>query len=127
VEFPEAVRHLALAGAELVLVPTALPDTPDAAFIAEKVVPVRAFENGIAIAYANHAGGDGRFGYAGLSCIAFPNGSDGARAPANGSTVIIADYNPADFAPTRLTNPYVADRRVDLFEPMPTKYLGKIG
>jgi predicted amidohydrolase len=116
VEFPEAVRHLALAGAELVLVPTAQPDTPDAPFIAEKVVPVRAFENGIAIVYADHAGSDGRFAYAGRSSIALPDGSDGARAPANGSAIIVADYDPANFAASRSANPYLVDRRTDLFE-----------
>ncbi len=116
VEFPEAVRHLALAGAELVLVPTAQPDTPDAPFIAGKLVPVRAFENGIAIAYADHAGGDDRFAYAGRSCIALPDGSDGARAPAGGSAVIVADYAPERFTATRATNPYLRDRRSDLFE-----------
>ena len=109
------MRHLALAGAELVLVPTAQPDTPDAAFIAEKIVPVRAFENGIAIVYADHAGGDGRFAYAGRSCIALPDGTDGARAPASGSAVIVADYEPARFAATRAANPYLAERRTDLF------------
>ena len=115
VEFPEAVRKLALEGTELVLVPTAQPDTPDAPFIAEKVVPVRAFENGIAIAYADHAGSDDRFAYAGRSCIALPDGTDGARAPAGGSAVIVADYEPSRFAPTRSANPYLRDRRSDLF------------
>ena len=116
VEFPELVRHLALAGAEVALVPTAQPDTPDAPFIAGKIVPVRAFENGIAIVYADHAGGDGRFAYAGRSCIALPDGSDGARAPAGGSTVIVADYEPERFSAVRELNPYLKARRGDLFE-----------
>jgi predicted amidohydrolase len=114
VEFPEMVRHLALSGADAVLVPTAQPDTPDAPFIAGKVIPVRAFENGIAIVYADHAGADGRFGYAGRSCIAFPDGSDGARAAPTGSAVIVADYDPASFEAARAANPYLKDRRADL-------------
>ena len=114
VEFPEMVRHLALAAADVVLVPTAQPDTPDAPFIAEKIVPVRAFENGIAIVYADHAGADGRFGYAGRSCIAFPDGSDGARAAPTGSEIIVADYDPAAFTAARTANPYLKDRRTDL-------------
>lgn len=115
VEFPEAVRKLALAGAELVLVPTAQPETPDAPFIAEKIVPVRAFENGIAIVYADHAGADRRFAYAGRSCIALPDGRDAARAPAEGSAVLVADYDPGDFAAARAANPYLRDLRTDLF------------
>lgn len=114
VEFPELVRHLALAGADAVLVPTAQPNTPDAPFIAGKVVPVRAFENGIAIVYSDHAGSDSRFGYAGRSCIALPDGSDGARAPKDGSHVIVADYDPAAYAAVRAQNPYLKDRRTDL-------------
>ena len=114
VEFPEFVRHLALAGADVVLVPTAQPDTPDALFIAGKVVPVRAFENGIAIVYADHAGRDERFRYAGRSCIALPDGADGVRAAATGSEVIIADYFPAAFEAARTANPYLKDRRNDL-------------
>ena len=114
VEFPELVRHLAVAGADVVLVPTAQPDSPDAPFIAGKVVPVRAFENGIAIVYADHAEGDGRFTYAGRSCIALPDGSDAARAPATGSAVIVADYEPEKFASVREVNPYLRVRRTDI-------------
>ncbi len=114
-EFPEAVRCLALAGAKVVLVPTAQPDTQDAPFIAEKIVPVRAFENGIAIVYADHTGSDEQFAYAGRSCIALPDGTDGARASASGSVVIVADYESSNFELSRSANPYVADRRIDLF------------
>lgn len=114
VEFPELVRHLALAGADAVLVPTAQPDTPDAPFIAEKIVPVRAFENGIAIVYADHAGADGRFRYAGRSCIALPDGNGAARAAPTGSEVIVADYDPTAFTAARTANPYLKDRRTDL-------------
>jgi len=100
-----------------VLVPTAQPDTPDAPFITEKIVPVRAFENGIAIVYADHAGSDSRFGYAGRSCIALPDGSDGARALPTGSEVIVADYEPSRFAKAREANPYLTDRRFDFPKP----------
>jgi predicted amidohydrolase len=115
VEFPEAVRRLALDGGELILVPTALPDTPEAAFIAEKVVPVRAFENGVAIVYADHAGADERFAYAGRSCIAVPDGSDAARAAPSGATILVGDYEPARYVACRAVNPYLAERRTDLF------------
>ena len=115
VEFPETVRRLAAEGADLILVPTALPESEHAAFIAEKLVPVRAFENQVAIVYANHAGMDGRFEYAGRSCIVMPDGGDAARAPARGPALIIADYEPSRHAASRAANPYLADRRADLF------------
>lgn len=72
VEFPESVRSAALAGAHLVLVPTALVDQWDV--VASRVVPARAFENGIWLAYANHAGHENGFDYLGGSKIVAPNG-----------------------------------------------------
>jgi predicted amidohydrolase len=111
VEFPEMVRHLALGGAELVLVPTALPASDHAAFIARSIIPVRAFENQVFVAYANHSGRDDVFTYAGLSCIAAPDGTDLARAPETGSSVLIADIDPAAYSAARAANPYLTDRR----------------
>jgi predicted amidohydrolase len=115
VEFPESVRHLASAGADIIAVPTAQPDTPDAPFIAEKILQVRSFENSLAIIYADHAGADDRFAYAGRSGITFPDGSDAARAAASGPALLVADYEPEKFAHCRAANPYLRDRRLDLF------------
>ena len=115
IEFPEIVRHLALAGADVLLVPTAQSTKWDSTFIAEKIVPVRAFENGIAIVYADHAGADARCTYAGLSAIVMPDGADAARAGPSEAAVIVADYDPSRYVETRASNPYLADRRLDLF------------
>lgn len=49
VEFPELTRRLALAGADMVLCPTAVSGT----FLQRCLVPTRAYENGIAIVYVN--------------------------------------------------------------------------
>ena len=58
VEFPESVRALALAGAELVIVPTALMQPFDV--VAKTIVPARAYENQLFVAYANRCGSGGR-------------------------------------------------------------------
>ena len=115
VEFPEAVRKLASDGARLIAAPTALPESEHAAFIAGKMVPVRAFENQVAVVYANQAGADSKFSYAGRSCIALPDGSEGASADTTGSVVLVADYNPDLYAESGTVNSYLADRRTDLF------------
>jgi predicted amidohydrolase len=115
VEFPEAARRLAADGAGLAVVPTALPQSDHAAFIAENMVAVRAFENQMAIVYANHAGEDRRFAYAGRSGIVMPDGSTAARASPSEPVVIVADYDPDLFADLSRVNPYLADRRTDLF------------
>lgn len=116
VEFPEAVRTYALQGAELVLVPTALMLPFD--FIPEKLVPTRAFENQVFIAYANHCGAEGELTYAGLSVIAAPDGIDLARAGRD-EEVIAADIDFAAAEAARAANPYLADRRPGLYRSAP--------
>ena len=93
------------------LVPTALPASEHAAFIARSIIPVRAFENQVFVAYANHAGRDGAFAYAGLSGIAAPDGSYLAHASESGGGVLIAEIDPAAFDAARAANPYLTDRR----------------
>jgi predicted amidohydrolase len=67
VEFPENTRRLALAGADCVLVPTANMDRYD--FVPRTLVPARAFENQMVLAYANYCGPEGKLRYGGLSSI----------------------------------------------------------
>ena len=83
VEFPEAVRAHALAGTELLAVPTALMRPYE--FVAQTLVPARAYENGLHIAYVNRCGPEGEYDFTGLSCLAGPDGvtprPGRARAP----------------------------------------------
>ncbi len=111
VEFPELVRDLARRGAELVVVPTALPAGPDAGFIAERLVPVRGFENQIFVAYADHAGADDVFAYAGRSVVSAPDGAVLARAPVEGEALLVVDIAPARYAASRRANPHVGEAR----------------
>ena len=109
VEFPERVRALALAGANVILVPTALPYGESATFVATRMVPVRAFENQVFIAYADHSGADTRFHYAGSSCIVSPKGDDLARAAETGEIMLMAEINPAHYTQSRRDNAYLAE------------------
>lgn len=77
-EFPETLRHVARAGAQLVLVPTAL--STHWGVVANAVMPTRAFENGVWLAYANHCGVENGLGYLGRSVIAAPDGQEAARS-----------------------------------------------
>ena len=72
VEFPEAVRLLALQGADAVLVPTANMVEFDE--VAQLLVPARACENRLYVAYANACGSEGGLIYGGLSTVVQPNG-----------------------------------------------------
>ena len=78
VEFPESVRKAAIDGAQLVVVPTAL--VKQWGVVADCVVPARAFENGVWLAYANHAGHENGLDYLGHSKIIAPDGKFEASA-----------------------------------------------
>jgi len=108
VEFPENVRRLALAGADMILVPTATPMGYSGSFIAEKMIPVRAFENQIFIAYVNNVGRDGGFDYAGQSIIAAPDGSVLAQAGLS-QELLTAAIDPGLYARSRSENTYLKD------------------
>lgn len=114
VEFPERVRDLALRGAEVILVPTALPKSDGGRFIATSVIPVRAFENQVFVVYANHAGSDARFSYQGLSSIAAPDGSLLARASEAGPGVICAELDKGAYDASRAQNPYLSELRLHM-------------
>ena len=109
VEFPERVRELATAGAEIIFVPTALPASNGSRFVAEKIVPVRAFENQIFIVYVDHAGNDALFAYQGLSCIAAPDGSRVAFASDDTFAVLSASIDRDDYVESRRQNPYLTE------------------
>ncbi|WP_081239105.1 carbon-nitrogen hydrolase family protein [Streptomyces viridosporus] len=111
VEFPENARAHALAGTDLLLVPTALMHPFP--FVAESVVPVRAFENQMYVAYVNRVGREGEFEFVGLSTLAGPDGVARARA-GRAEELVLADADPVFLAASRENNPYLEDRRPGL-------------
>ena len=104
VEFPENVRAAARAGAELILVPTALWDRVP--IVARMVVPVRAYENGVFVAYANYCGAGAGESYLGESVICAPDGRELARA-ADAPALITAELNLADIQRARRFLPFL--------------------
>ncbi|MFI6940065.1 carbon-nitrogen hydrolase family protein [Streptomyces sp. NPDC050418] len=112
VEFPENVRAHALAGTDLLLVPTA--QMHPFQFVAESLVPVRAFENQMYVAYVNRAGAEGEFEFVGLSTLAGPDGIARTRG-GRGAELLFADADPEFLAASRAGNPYLRDRRPGLY------------
>ena len=112
IEFPEAARMLALAGAELITVPTALMEPY--CRTARIIIPARAYENQLFVAYVNRCGAETDLIYCGLSCVVGPYGKDLARA---GRTegLFCADIDVSAIAAARGENPYLADLRPDLY------------
>jgi predicted amidohydrolase len=98
VEFPEAVRLLALQGADAVLVPTA--NMPAFDEVQQLLVPARACENHLYVAYANACGVEAGLAYGGLSTVAGPRGKVLARA-GRGDELLVASLplrSPAEAA-----------------------------
>lgn len=112
VEFPENTRRLALAGADLILVPTANMAPYD--FVAEVTVRARAFENQCYVAYANYCGSEGDIHYCGLSSLCAPDGSRLALA-AQDETLIIGTLDRQLMEDSRAINTYSKDRRPALY------------
>jgi predicted amidohydrolase len=112
VEFPETVRALALAGADLVAVPTALMEPYQV--VTRTVVPSRAYENQVYVAYANRCGSEGALTYTGESCVVGPDGADLARA-GSGEELLLAEIDPARLAASRADNTHLGDRRPELY------------
>ncbi|MFI6563479.1 carbon-nitrogen hydrolase family protein [Streptomyces sp. NPDC050534] len=115
VEFPENVRAHALAGTDLLVVPTA--QMHPFQFVAESMIPVRAFENQMYVAYVNRVGQEGEFDFVGLSTLAGPDGIARTRA-GRGEDLVVADADPAFLAASREANPYLKDRRPALYGPL---------
>ncbi|AEW97733.1 MULTISPECIES: carbon-nitrogen hydrolase family protein [Streptomycetaceae] len=112
VEFPENVRAHAVAGTDLLAVPTALMRPYE--FVPHTLVPARAYESQLFVAYTNRCGAEGEFHFAGLSCLAGPDGVVRARA-GTGAELVLADADPALLAAARAETPYLRDRRPGLY------------
>ncbi|WP_369056032.1 nitrilase-related carbon-nitrogen hydrolase [Kineococcus terrestris] len=112
VEFPEAVRAAALAGAHLVAVPTAQMEP--FAWVAEELVRVRAWENQLHLAYVDRTGAEGDLVYVGRSSVVDPSGAVLASAR-DGEALLRATVDPRRVAAAQRANPYLADRRTDLY------------
>ena len=113
VEFAENVRHLALAGADFIAVPTALMVPYE--FVPTKLVPARAFENQLFLAYANRCDTEQELKYYGLSCICAPDGSDLARAGEK-EALITARLDFEQQSVSRQLNTHIGDRRPELYK-----------
>jgi 5-aminopentanamidase len=113
IEFPEPARGLALAGAELIVVPTSLMAPFD--WVSRTVVPARAAENQLFVAYANRVGREGDLSYVGQSCVAGPDGSEIARAGRDEEVLLLAELDRAAVAGSRAAYCYLEERRPDLY------------
>jgi len=89
--FPEPMRVLGLARAEIIALPTNWPIA--AARTAEIVPPARSMENHLFFVAANRVGSERGFRYCGLSSICGPDGVELARAAGDEETILFAEVD----------------------------------
>ena len=110
IEFPEPARSLALQGVDAILVPTAnMIDFDD---VQRVLLPARALENRVFVAYANACGVEGDTTYGGLSTVCGPMGGVLKQGERH-ETLLLAFASLAALAAARGTSP-LKHRRTDL-------------
>jgi predicted amidohydrolase len=85
--------------------------------VARHVIPARAYENQLYVAYANHSGKEDGLDYVGLSSICGPDGAILAAAGA-GEEILYATADKSHQAKVREIDPLLADRRPELYAPI---------
>ena len=113
--YPEYMRALALAGAELVVVPQAgaAGEWPEGLFEAE--LRVAAFQNGYFTALCNRVGKEDRLTFAGESFVCAPDGTVIARAPEGKDHLLFADLDFKLIAKSHARQLFLRDRRPELY------------
>jgi predicted amidohydrolase len=113
--YPEYMRALALAGAELVVVPQAgaVDEWPEGLYEAE--LRVAAFQNGYFTALCNRVGAEECLDFAGESFVCGPDGRVLARAPRGEDHILYADIDLAEAASSHARTLFLRDRRPELY------------
>jgi N-carbamoylputrescine amidase len=117
--FPEYMRLLGLAGAELVLIPQAgvAGEWADGMFEAE--VRVAAFQNGYFAGLCNRVGEDGKLSFAGESFVCDPEGEVLGRAASNRDDLLVVDLDLGKVARSTARRLFHRDRRPDQYNQLP--------
>jgi len=116
--FPEYMRGLRLAGAELVVVPQAgtVGEWTEGIFEAE--LQVAAFQNGYYAALVNRVGREEELEFTGESFVADPDGRVIARAPRGRDHILYADCDFAKNAASHAARHFLEDRRPAVYRAM---------
>jgi len=111
--FPEIFAELAMAGANVVAIPSAVPE--GYSYLLDLRTRARAQDNQIFVAAANLAGDDGRTRWCGGSVIVDPRGQVLAAAGNGGEAEILAPLDLDLIERERLQEPLFGHRRPELY------------
>ncbi len=121
--FPEAARLCALAGAQLLVYPTAIgwqfdegpEEDADQHDAWETVQRAHAIANGVFVAAVNRVGQEGEIRFWGQSFVADPFGRVIARASADKEETLLVECDLQQIEKTRREWPFLRDRRIDAY------------
>lgn len=113
--YPEYMRALAVAGAEIVVVPQAgaTGEWPDGLYEAE--MAVAAFQNGYFVALCNRVGEEDALTFAGESFVCDPSGRVVARAGEGTEETLLCDVDLSDVERSHARRLFMRDRRPELY------------
>ena len=113
--YPEYMRALGVAGAEIVIIPQAgtIGEWPDGLYEAE--VRTAAFQNGYFAALCNRVGAEGEMTFAGESFVVDPEGRVVATGASGEEDLVLADLDPALCAGSTARRLFWRDRRPELY------------
>ncbi|MBZ5696292.1 MAG: carbon-nitrogen hydrolase [Acidobacteriia bacterium] len=138
--YPEGSRAVALGGAQVIFYPTSIGWHPaeKKEFGAAQLDAWRtiqrghAIANGVYVAVVNRVGFEGGAGagdpgleFWGNSFVADPFGQVVAEASNDKEEILVVECDPAKSEDTRRNWPFLRDRRVDAYEPILSRWLGK--
>ncbi len=113
--FPEAMRALALGGADLVVIPQAGTEGEWPAGLYEAELQVAAFQNGYFTALCNRVGREGKLVFAGESFVCAPDGRVIARAGRGTEEILHADLDLHELDDSSALRLFLRHRRPDLY------------
>jgi N-carbamoylputrescine amidase len=134
--YPEAARLTALAGAEILIYPTAIGWHPEEKTVYgerqhaawETVQRSHAIANGCFVVAANRVGFEpgpegGGIEFWGQSFIAAPDGRVLERAPVDAETVLVTTLDLAEIEAARHGWPFLRDRRIDAYGGLTQRFI----
>lgn len=125
--FPEASRILSLMEADIIFYPTAIGILDDEADLKNRFIHAwktiqlgAAIANGVFVAAVNRTGNEGRISFWGNSFICDPMGEILSSCE-NDESIISSDIDLDLIQETRITWPFLRDRRIDTYQPILNK------
>jgi N-carbamoylputrescine amidase len=132
--YPEAARITAMAGADILVYPTAIgwvpEDKVEGAWQIEAWQTVQrshAIANGVFVAAINRTGreaGQRSIDFWGSSFVADPNGRMLAVAPVEDEAILVVECDPRHTESARRNWPFFRDRRIDAYAPILKRWSG---